>query len=300
MKKSILSAALALAATAAYAAEPVVVASKIDTEGGLLGQFLVQTLQAHDVDLVDKTELGTTNILREALVSGEIDVYPEYTGNGAFFTETADDQRWRNADEGYAFIKEADEKDHQLVWLKPAPANNTWGIAVNDALFQQGVSDFDALKQYLADGGELKLAASAEFIDSPVALPAFQDTYGFELNDDQLLVLSGGNTAATIRAAAMGTNGVNAAMVYGTDGAIAAANLHVLKDQKGAQSVYAPAAVVRASVLEAYPQLPEIIEPVFATLDDETLQELNSKIQVEGLSAQQVAADYLKEKGLID
>lgn len=300
MKKSIFAWVLALAVTSTNAAEPIVVASKIDTEGGLLGQLLVQTLQAHDINLVDKTELGTTNILREALISGEIDVYPEYTGNGAFFTETADDPRWRSATEGYALIKEADARDHELVWLKPSPANNTWGIAVNDALFQQGVTDYTTLKQYLADGGELKLAASAEFIDSPVALPAFQETYDFSLQDDQLLVLSGGNTAATIRAAAMGTNGVNAAMVYGTDGAISAANLHVLRDQKGAQSVYAPAAVVRASVLEAYPQLPELIEPVFATLDDETLQRLNSQIQVEGLSAQQVAADYLKENGLLD
>ena len=83
----------------------------------------------------------------------------------------------------------------------------------------------DDLAAYLAEGGRFKLAASAEFVESPAALPAFEKTYGFHLKSAQLLTLSGGNTAATLRAAAEGISGVNAAMAYGTDGEIAVASV---------------------------------------------------------------------------
>ena len=91
----------------------------------------------------------------------------------------------------------------------------------------------DDFAKYVASGGRIKLAASAEFVESPSALPAFEATYGFRLSDEQLLTLSGGNTAATLRAAAEEMSGVNAAMAYGTDGAVAALGLVALTDDKG-------------------------------------------------------------------
>src|SRR3712207_9295453 len=84
------------------------------------------------------------------------------------------------------------------------------------------MSDFG---QWIAKGGKVVLAASAEFVNSEAALPAFQKAYGFRMKPEQLIVLSGGDTAATIRAAAEQTNGANAAMVYGTDGGIAPSGL---------------------------------------------------------------------------
>src|SRR6185437_11907767 len=119
---------------------------------------------------------------------------------------------------------------------------------------------------YLGRGGRFKLAASAEFVESPAALPAFEETYGFQLRSDQLLTLSGGNTAATLRAAAEGTSGVNAAMAYGTDGELAALGLTALCDDKGAQVVYAPAPVVRQPVLDAHPEIAPLLDNIFATL----------------------------------
>ncbi len=115
--------------------------------------------------------------------------------------------------------------------------------------------------RYLAAGGRFKLAASAEFVESPAALPAFEATYGFHLRADQLLTLSGGNTAATLRAAAEGISGVNAAMAYGTDGELAALGLTALCDDKGAQIVYAPAPVVREAVLDQHPEIAAALDP---------------------------------------
>lgn len=282
------------------AAEPIRVASKIDTEGGLLGNLVVYALESHGLPVENKVSMATSNLVRNALVAGEVDLYPDYTGNGAFFSQTPQDSVWKDWKTGYEAIKAYDAKHHQLVWLTPSPANNTWAIAISGQLAnQQQLKTLNDFARYVNDGGQVKLAGSAEFIDSPLALPSFQDSYGFQLNEEQLLVLSGGNTAATIQAAAAGINGTNAAMVYGTDGAISAAGLVVLDDPKGAQAVYAPAPVVRAQTLKAYPQIETILTPIFTSLERQTLQKLNEKIQVMGQPAHQVAKAYLLEKGFI-
>lgn len=302
LKTVLLAFSLCLSAVASIASAetPIRVASKIDTEGGLLGNILVQMLESNGLPVENKVSLAASHIVRKALVAGEIDIYPEYTGNGAFFSQTPDDEKWKSHDKGYEAAKAYDAKNHDIIWLTPSPANNTWAIAVSGQLAKENqlktLTDF---AKYVNDGGTVKLAGSAEFVDNPLALPSFQKYYGFALDDSQLLILSGGNTAATIQAAATGINGTNAAMAYGTDGAISAAGLVVLDDPKGAQAVYAPAPIVRAETLKAYPQIESILAPVFTSLDRETLQKLNEKIQVMGLPAKKVAHDYLLEKGFI-
>lgn len=286
---------------AAVAADSVTVASKIDTEGSLLGSMIVHVLENAGYDVENKTQLGPTNIVRTAILADEIDIYPEYTGNGAFFTKTAEDPAWKNPGEGYQKIKQMDLEENDLVWLQPAPANNTWAIAVRGDVAQENdLSTMEDFGRWVNEGGDIMLAGSAEFVESPAALPAFQTAYDFALNQDQLLVLSGGNTAATIRAAAEQTSGTNAAMVYGTDGAISAVGLKVMDDTKGVQMVYEPAPVVRKEVLDANPEIADLLNPVFKALDRETLQTLNGKIQVEGLPPQQVAETWLKEHGFLD
>jgi osmoprotectant transport system substrate-binding protein len=200
---------------------------------------------------------------------------------------------WNSAEEAYQTVSERDA-EQGLIWLQPASANNTWAMSIRqDVAEANDLVTLDDLAAYLADGGEFKFAASAEFVESAQALPAFQDAYGFELSDDQLLVLSGGNTAATMRAAAQQTSGVNGAMTYGTDGGLSALGLVVLEDSKGVQPVYQPAPVVREEVLNAYPEMEAVLNEVFATLDLVTLQELNADVAVNGFSPDQVASDYL-------
>ncbi len=292
--------ALVIAASGASAQDAVRVGSKIDTEGALLGNMIIQLLEANGIRTVNRLQLGPTKIVRSAIIAGEIDLYPEYTGNGAFFFSVDTDPAWRDAERGYEKVKALDAEANRLVWLRPAPANNTWAIAVRkDVADANKLFTMEDFARWVSSGGKVKIAASAEFVESPAALPSFEKTYGFKLGPDQILTLAGGNTAATERAAAEQTSGVNAAMAYGTDGALAALGLVVMSDPKGAQIVYAPAPVVRASVLEQYPRIEEVLEPVFASLDLATLQRLNAKIAVEGQDARQIAVDYLKEKGFL-
>ncbi|NCH73245.1 ABC transporter substrate-binding protein [Cronobacter dublinensis] len=294
------AAGLLLLAAGAQAAEPVKVGSKIDTEGALLGNIILQVLESHGVKTVNKVQLGTTPVVRGAITSGELDIYPEYTGNGAFFFKQENDPAWKNAQQGYEKVKKLDAEQNKLVWLTPAAANNTWTIAVRQDLAQKNkLTSLADLSRFLKEGGTFKLAASAEFIERADALPAFEKAYDFKLNQNQLLSLAGGDTAVTIKAAAQQTSGVNAAMAYGTDGPVAALGLQTLTDPKGVQPVYAPAPVVREAVLKAYPEMPQWFEPVFKALDEKTLQMLNGQIAVEGLDAGKVASQWLKEKGLV-
>ncbi|MGH6981951.1 MAG: glycine betaine ABC transporter substrate-binding protein [Stellaceae bacterium] len=253
--------------------------------------MIVLLLNQHGIAASGKIQLGPTQIVRRALIAGEIDIYPEYTGNGAFFFGPENDPAWRDAARGYARVKELDRAKNHLVWLEPAPANNTWAIAVRREL---KLDTLDAFARYVATGGAVRLAASAEFANSPGGLPSFEKTYGFALTRRQLLTLAGGNTAATIRAAAEHISGVNAAMAYGTDGALSVLGLVALRDDKGAQIVYRPAPVAREAAIAAHPEIPSILDPVFATLTLRRLQALNAKISVEGLDARAVAADYLR------
>ncbi|MBF8221526.1 glycine betaine ABC transporter substrate-binding protein OsmF [Halomonas sp. 328] len=284
---------------ASLAQAQVVVSSKIDTEGSVLGEMIAQTLENGGVEVQRRLQLGGTSIVREAIRAGEIDIYPEYTGNGAFFFDMADSPVWKDAEAAYETVRERDRQANDLVWLAPASANNTWAISVRGDLAREaGLTTLEELADYLAEGGNFIFAGSAEFVESEAALPAFQAAYGFTLDSDQLVVLSGGNTAATMRAAALGTNGVNAAMTYGTDGGLQALDLVVLEDTLGVQPVYQPAPVVRAEVLANHPEIETLLGPVFEALDLETLQRLNGEVAVNGADPAAVAGDFLD--GLAD
>ncbi|MEQ5871051.1 ABC transporter substrate-binding protein [Sagittula sp. NFXS13] len=282
------------------ASADITVSSKIDTEGGLLGNVIALALEDAGLPVERRLQLGGTQIVREAILAGQIDIYPEYTGNAAFFYNEADSDVWKNADAAHDRAAELDA-EAGITWLDSAPANNTWAIALTGPVAEENdlstMSDFGA---WVAAGGDVKLAASTEFVSSPAVLPAMQTTYGFELGQDQTVILSGGDTAATIQAAARGTSGVNAAMVYGTDGGVGATGLVVMEDDQGVQPVYEPTPIVRDEVVQEYPSIPEVLNPIFAELDMKTLQQLNGRIQVGGEPAEAVARDYLTQIGILD
>lgn len=283
--------------TLAGADRPIVVASKADTEGALTGSLIALVLEGMGLAVQRRLGLGPTLIVRSALLSGEVDVYPEYTGNVAFFSGTETDPVWKTAEGGYEAARRFDAS-RGLVWLAPAPADNTWLIAVNGA-FARGhglatMADFARV----ARADRITLAASAEFVESPAALPAFEAAYGFTMPMGRIISLPGGDTSVTARAAAEGISGVNAGMVYGTDGALAALDLVVMSDPKRAQIVYEPAPVIREAVLARRPEIRDGLARVFRTLDAPTLRRLNARIAVDGDVAEAVARRYLAETGL--
>lgn len=299
MRIPLLTLSLLLAAPAL--AKPVVVGSKLDPEAQLLGQMIILALQNAGIETTDRTTLGDTGVNRKALLAGEIDVYPEYTGNAVYLFPQAgiDPKDAGNPAKIYSLAKALDAKNG-ITWLKPANANNTWVVALpQDFAAKNHLKSLADLARYLKAGGTFKIAGSPEFFNRPDTMPAFEKAYGFTLRPDQKLILAGATPPQTQQAAASGTNGVNAAMAYGTDGTLAALKLIALSDPKGAQPVYQPAPIIRSDTLKADPKIAGILDAVFASLNQQTLQRLNGEIAVEGQSARAVAQAYLKSKGLI-
>lgn len=304
-RRAVLAGALAILAAGSGPAfavggrRPVVVASKADTEGAILGNMIGLLLERGGIPVDYRIGFGPTGAVRTALLAGTIDIYPEYTGNAGYFYGEPERPDWKGPGSAYLRARELDV-GKKLVWLTPAPANNSWAIAVRGEVAGSNRNPtMEDFARWVSGGGKVKLAASAEFVSSPAALPAFQKAYGFTLAPNQILVISGGDTALTIRAAAEGKYGVNAAMVYATDGAIHAAGLKVLRDVREVQPVYQPAPVVRAEVLEAWPEIPRLLTTAFEGLNLETLQGLNARVQIEGEDPKVVASNYLRSRRLL-
>ncbi|HWJ06908.1 MAG TPA: glycine betaine ABC transporter substrate-binding protein [Steroidobacteraceae bacterium] len=291
--------ALACPIGVSMAAAPVVVASKLSSESAMIGQMLRLVLEAHGIPTVDRSLLGATPVVRKALLAGEIDMYVEYTGNAGFFFNRATDPAWKDLRAGYELGARLDRTAHGIAWLTPAPASNAWALAVrSDVAREHRLATLSDFARWVREGGRVKLACSAEFANAGT-LKSLERTYGFHLQPSQKIVLAGGETAATIGAAAARTNGVNTAMVYGTDGGIVAAGLVLLEDDRHDQPIYAPVPTVRAAVLQRYPRLAELVRPVMTGLDAATLQRLNARVQIDGEAPEAVAADHLRSRGLL-
>jgi osmoprotectant transport system substrate-binding protein len=274
----------------------VVVSSKLSSESAMIGQMIRLMLNADGIQTVDRMTLGATPVVRKALLSGEIDIYVEYTGNAGFFFNDASDPAWKDLRKGYELGARLDYAANRIVWLTPANASNAWALAVRrDVAMANNLKTMSDFGRWVAGGGKVVLACSAEFANAGT-LRSLEKTYGFTMRSDQLIVLAGGETSATIGAAAAHTNGTNTAMVYGTDGGIDAANLQILEDDRNDQPVYAPVPIIREAVLRANPQIARLLKPLMESFTRESLQQLNARVQINGESAESVAEDYLKAR----
>jgi osmoprotectant transport system substrate-binding protein len=277
----------------------VVVSSKLSSESAMIGHMIRLMLNADGIATVDRMTLGATPVVRKALLAGEIDLYVEYTGNAGFFFNDAADPAWKDLRQGYELGARLDYAANHIVWLTPANASNAWALAVRrDVALANNLKTMSDFGRWVAAGGKVMLACSAEFANAGT-LRSLERTYGFTMRSDQLIVLAGGETSATIGAAAAHTNGTNTAMVYGTDGGIDAANLQILEDDRNDQPIYAPVPIIREAVLKANPQIAALLQPLMQSFSRETLQQLNERVQINGESAQSVAEDYLKARKLL-
>lgn len=279
---------------------PITVASMIDSEGTILGNMLIVLLEQAGYTTVDKLALGTPDILRKALEAKEVDLVIDYTGSGQYYGAVADESTWADPTLGYEATKSFDKETNNIEWLTPAKANNTEMFAVKKEFAEaNGLKTVADLANYVNAGGEVKLICSASFAENTLGLLGYQQTYGFSLTKDQLIILSHGNTAEMLKALNDGTNGVNVSLVYGTDGSLQKMNMIVLEDPENVPPVYLPTPVLRGEIAEKYPEVRTLFEAVFNSLDLVTLQTLNARVAFDGEDAKAVALDYLKQNGFL-
>ncbi len=288
----ILAGALAGIGLAASAhAATIVVGGKNFTEQLLLAEMTAQLLKAKGFE-VDKRDGMGSQVVRDAQVNGQVDVYWEYTGTSLVTYNKVKERM--NAVDTYKKVKELDAKKG-LTWLEPSAANNTYALAVraSDAKTDALKTLSDMAKAYNDKKG-LIMAVNAEFPKRPDGLPGLQKAYGFKTTRADLKAMDSGLTYQALK-----EDQVDLALVFATDGRIKAFNFRVLEDDKGFFPNYALAPVVRTKTLDANPKLAEPLNALSAKLNDKVLQRLNAEVDVEKKPVEAVATAFLKSAGLI-
>ncbi|MBV8836400.1 MAG: glycine betaine ABC transporter substrate-binding protein, partial [Alphaproteobacteria bacterium] len=255
----LVAAALALGVTAA-AAQMMVVGGKNFTEQQLMAEMTTQLLTAKGFKVDKRAGLGTAP-LRQALETGQIDLYWEYTGTSLITFNKVTDKLDPAAT--YAKVKELDGAKG-LVWLNPSRANNTYALAMRKAdASQKGIASLSDLAAKVKGGAKLKFGCNAEFYARPDGLTPMQAAYGFEFGRDNVVRMDTGLVYAALKDAQ-----VDVGLVFATDGRIPAFDFVVLKDDKGFFPSYALTPVVRKDTLDKNPNLADLLNGLSAKLDD--------------------------------
>jgi osmoprotectant transport system substrate-binding protein len=272
------------------------VGSKEFTEQLILGQITKQALEAAGASVNDQIGLAGSAAARQALLSSEIDMYWEYTGTG-WITHLGETKPIPNSRKQYEAVAERDLEENNVRWLPPAPANNTYAVAVRgEAYGDLGVkklSDFGTLIEERPE--EATLCTDSEFATRDDGLPGVEKAYGFEFPNENIFELNEG----VIYDATDKGDPCNFGMVFETDGRIEALGLRVIEDDKGFFPVYNPSLTVRKEVVEEYPQLVDLFAPITEKLDTKTLQQFNAAVDVDGQLPEEVAEEWLRENGFV-
>lgn len=273
------------------------VGSKEFNEQLLLGQVAIIALEDAGAEVDDQTGIVGTENVRAALTSGEVDLYWEYTGTGwtvHLGHEVADAP---TDTQELADQVAAEDLDNGVVWLDPAEANNTYAIAAAastaDELGVSTLSDYAALVE--EDPAAGSLCAAAEFLDRDDGWPGVESAYGFDLPDGEIAEMDVNLVYARLPQA----DPCNFGEVFATDGRIAGNDLTVIEDDQEVFVKYNVAMTVRQEVLDQYPQIADIFNPITALLTNDKLRELNARVDVDAEEPADVARDFLEENGLI-
>ncbi|MCF7936279.1 MAG: glycine/betaine ABC transporter substrate-binding protein [Synergistales bacterium] len=278
---------------AAMADKKITVGAKNFTEQFILGHMLSIYLDHQGFDVTTKMGTGSF-IARKALETGQSDIYPEYTGTAwtAFLNQ---EKVINDPDKLYKAVKEMDLEENGVVWFAKAPLNNTYALAVQQEDIETYGNSLSALAEYNNNhSGELIYGIDQEFYERPDGFFNMADVYNMEVEKDQVKLMEVGLTFESI---ARGQ--IDVAMVFATDGKIIKYNLQVLKDDKNFFPPYNLCLCAKEETLEKYPSLKELLPPLTELLDDETMQNLNYQVDVEGKPAKMVADLFLKEHGFI-
>ncbi|MFN2409406.1 MAG: glycine betaine ABC transporter substrate-binding protein [Halomonas sp.] len=267
------------------------VGGKNFTEQLILASMTSQYMEDQGYDVDERSGMGTS-VLRQAQESGQVDLYWEYTGTSLISYNKVEEKLSPQAT--YERVKQLDA-EKGLTWLDPSEANNTYALAMReDHAESLGISSISDLAQVINEGNALTLASNATFYSRDDGLRPMQETYDFEFGRRNVSRMDQGLTLT-----ALDDEEVDVAMTTATNGRIPALDLTVLEDDKEFFPDYALTPVVRTETLEANPELAEQMNRLSALLNDETMAELNARVDVERESIEDVAESFLEENDLL-
>lgn len=280
---------LLAACDGAARAKPVRVGSKDFTEEFIVGNMYALLLEANGIPVERKLNLGGTPVLQQALVSDQVDIYPEYTGTGLLTVLKLPSNT--NPEAVYNAVRDGYKSQFDLVWLAPAPMNNTQALAMKkDVAAARGIK---TISDMAAQANELTMIGPPEFEQREDGLPGISKAYGDFKMKAYIPVDPG------LRYEGLMNGQADVVVAFGTDGQIAANDLVVLQDDKGLFPPYQIAPVVRQQALDAYPTMAEVLNKLAPLLTDATMRKLNFEVDGNKREPAEVAKEFLQQNGLI-
>lgn len=266
------------------------IATKPMTEGYILGQMLTELIEQDTdlkVNITNGVGGGTSNI-HPAIVKGEFDLYPEYTGTSweavlkkeASYDESKFDE----------LQKEYKEK-YNLEYVNLYGFNNTYGLAVNkDIAEKYNLKTYSDLAKV---SNNLIFGAEYDFFEREDGYKELQKIYNMDFKKKIDMDIG-------LKYQAMKDKKIDVMVIFTTDGQLAISDVVVLEDDKKMYPSYRAGTVVRSEILSEYPELKPVLEKLNNILDDKTMADLNYQVESEGKKPEDVAREYLQEKGLLE
>jgi len=259
------------------------------TEQFILAEIMAQLIENRTHIKVERVfNLGGTMICHNALTSGEIDLYPEYTGTG--LTAILQQDIITDQDEAFTFVSNNYLETYQLTWLQPFGFNNTYALTIrgNDAR-QQG---WTTISDISAAGPALNAGFTAEFIERADGYPGLKKQYGIAFKSVK-------DMDPSLMYRAIAEREVDVICAFSTDGRINAYDLLPLEDDKHFFPPYQAAPVVRAEALKRYPEIKKVLQLLAGTINNRVMQQLNYDVDEKKESPELVAKKFLQDNDLL-
>jgi osmoprotectant transport system substrate-binding protein len=292
----VLVSCLALGSLAASGAETkkIVVGAKDFTEQYVLGNLISLLLQENGFKVEEK--FGTAAaITRAGLISGQIDLMPDYTGTASavYFKYP---EKINDPVKLYEMVKKDDLEQNNMVWLGRTSFNNTYALAIKKDMIDTMGTSISSLSEYVnKDPQKVLIAVNHTFYEREKdGIFAMAEAYGMNILRKNVKAMDTGLTYDAID-----RDQVDVAMVFGTDAKLRKFDLLVLEDDKNFFPIYNISIVVNKDILDKYPEIEKILLPITQLIDTETMINLNYEVDGKGKPARMVAEEFLKEKGLI-
>ena len=270
------------------------IGARVFTEQTMLAELTAQYLRTKNYDVQITGGLGS-NLARSAQESGQLDMLWEYTGVSLVAYNHVDEKL--DSEQTYARVKELDAKKG-LAWLSPSKFNNTYALALPQKVADKypQVNTMTDLTKVLKDEAKENhvVALDTEFANRSDGLIGMVKHYDMNLGRENTRQMDAGLVYTALR-----NSQVFAGLVYTTDGRLNAFKLKLLEDDKHYFPDYTAAPVVRQAFLDAHPQLAAQLKPLAELFDDETMRQLNARVDVDHESPSAVAADFLRQHSLL-
>ncbi|HEM2671990.1 TPA: ABC transporter permease/substrate-binding protein [Streptococcus suis] len=274
-----------------FSTKQLVIAGKLGAEPEILiNMYKLLIEDRTDIKVEIKPNFGKTSFLYEALKSGSIDIYPEYTGTiTSTLLKNSPTDLSTNPEEVYTYAKEAILEQDGLMYLAPMAFHNTYALAVTEDYAQKNgiekISDLAKVQQTAVAGFSL------EFNDREDGNIGLKNLYNLQLNVKTM--------EPALRYEAIKNGDVQIVEAFSTDSKVVTYKLKILEDDKQLFPPYQAAPLLSKETLEKYPELEQVLGVLAGNISTEEMTQMNYAVDVEGKSAEQVAREYLEQEGLL-